>query len=702
MEEAFNPYSEWLGVQGGRRPGNYYELLGIKPYENDVTVIAQAADRLTARIRSIRPGPQVAEWQRLLDTVTGAKRCLLDPTAKAAYDAALRGQTCPAQPARPPSQGGTAPTTAAPSPPTAAARPAWQPAVQPPSQPPAPPTPPAPPAAVPLAVGATSPGDQPADFPRDGSHGGLAVPRTRARRHSARWSGAQFALGIVTVALLVVAGAFAHRLYQRHRETAAYQTRLSQANSEPSPPAGTSHARTQIPGPLQRPNSDNRSTTPLEIGPEPARRESESQEQPGPEKAVQPAAGPGPGEVPRPAGEGQPGAEPQPDGSLTPPSPTDDPRQQALKQALADARASMSKRDLAAARRHLSAAAGEAQTPQDRAEIDRLDALLSHLEEFWKGMSRVVAGLEAAEVLPVGDTYVAVVEAGPEEICIKVAGRLRTYKIDRMPSRLVQALANMRLGGDPATKVLVGAYFLVDADGDPARARQLWAEAAAGGVDIAALIPELDRWARASPSLGLGPPAAAERTPLPADRQKLQEAEQAVRERFKAEYDRATGAAGKSRLATVLLDAVPTTGDDLHLRLVLLREARDLAVAAGNAALACQAIDQIAGFHEVDLLEMKTSALVEAARRARGLSAQKQVAQTALELAGQAVDTREIEKASQLAEVALSAARKSSSRPLMQQAMLVVDEIEALSKQAEGQPGPTRKSAAEAAPRGND
>ena len=694
MKEAFNPYSEWLGIQGGRRPGNHYELLGIKLYESDVAVIAQAADRLTARIRSIRPGPHVAEWQRLLDALTGAKRCLLDSTAKAAYDAALRGQTGPTQPAAPHSQGRTAPTTASPSRPTTAAQPAWQPPAQPPTSPPAAPTPPTPPTAVPLAVGTTSPADAPSSFPRDGAPGGFAISRARARRPAARSSGSQIAVGIVTVALIVVAAAFAYKLYQRQRETAANQAELSQTS-----PAAR-HSRTQTPGLHQPPKNDNGSTSAGEIGPDP-KPESSSEEQPGSGKAIEPEGMFKPGEGPEPAKERQPEAEPQPDEEPAPQSPADNQRQQALKRALADARASMSEHDLAGARGHLNAAAREAKTPQDRAEIDRLDTLLSHLEEFWKGMSRVVAGLEAAEVLPVGNTYVAVVEAGPEELCIKVEGRLRTYKIDRIPSRLVQALANMKFAGDPATNVLVGAYLLVDPDGDPARARQLWEEAASGGVDIKELIPELDRWAGVSPSPGPGPRAAEKTTP-PTDRQKLQEAERAVRERFRAEYDRATSVAGKSRLATKLLETAQEPGHDPDLRFVLLREARDLAVAAGNSELACQAIDQIAGFHEVDVLGMKTAALAEAAKKARGLSAHKQVAQTALELIGQAIDTRQIEEARQLAEVALSAARKSSSRPLMQQAVLVVDEIEALQKQAEEQRGTARESAAEAAPDGND
>ena len=60
-----------------------------------------------------------------------------------------------------------------------------------------------------------------------------------------------------------------------------------------------------------------------------------------------------------------------------------------------------------------------------------------------------------------------------------------------MPPRLVQALASARLADDPATKTLVGAYWLVDPDGDPARARQLWQEAdIIGGVELGRWYPE--------------------------------------------------------------------------------------------------------------------------------------------------------------------------------------------------------------------
>jgi hypothetical protein len=382
-----------------------------------------------------------------------------------------------------------------------------------------------------------------------------------------------------------------------------------------------------------------------------------------------------------------PGRQAAPKKPATPVPPIDQQRQKAFAEAVADLRFSMSEHDVAGARKHLQAAAANAQTPEERGEIDRLDTLLGHLEEFWKGMSRVVAGLESAEVLPVGETFVAIVEVSPEQLTIKVEGQLRTYRIDQMPSRLVQALAGARLADDPATKALVGTYFLVDPDGDPARTRQLWQEAAQAGIDVRDVLPELDRWTGASSASGSHAPR---RTPPSPNPQKLQHAEQAVREEFKAEYAQATSVAGKARLAKLLLEAGGATGDDPDLRFVLLREARDLAVTVGDCELAFQAIDQIAGFYRVDALAMKTAALAGAVENTRGSSAQRSIAQNALELTEQAVQARRLDDAKRLAEVALSAARKSNNRPLMQQAALVNQQVEALQKQADPR-GTTRQ-----------
>ena len=89
MPDAFNPYSQWLGIETSEPP-NHYELLRIAPFEADPKVIAAAAATQMAKIRGIRPGPRAADWQRVLDELAAAKGCLTDQNAKARYDELLR------------------------------------------------------------------------------------------------------------------------------------------------------------------------------------------------------------------------------------------------------------------------------------------------------------------------------------------------------------------------------------------------------------------------------------------------------------------------------------------------------------------------------------------------------------------------------------------------------------------------------------
>jgi hypothetical protein len=91
MEPSFNPYNEWLGieVESVELPPNHYRLLGIALFESDRDVIQAAADQRMTRLQALQTGPHSAEAQRLLNSVIGAKLCLLKPEAKARYDAAL-------------------------------------------------------------------------------------------------------------------------------------------------------------------------------------------------------------------------------------------------------------------------------------------------------------------------------------------------------------------------------------------------------------------------------------------------------------------------------------------------------------------------------------------------------------------------------------------------------------------------------------
>lgn len=92
MAEAFDPYLSWLGIRDPRRPPNHYALLGLALFEDDPEVIAHAADRQMAHVRTFQTGPRSAESQRILNELAAAKICLLNPTKKQAYDAALRQQ----------------------------------------------------------------------------------------------------------------------------------------------------------------------------------------------------------------------------------------------------------------------------------------------------------------------------------------------------------------------------------------------------------------------------------------------------------------------------------------------------------------------------------------------------------------------------------------------------------------------------------
>lgn len=86
----FDPYYEWLSIPPEEQPANFYRLLGLKVFEANDKVIASAADRQMAHVRTFALGPKAGLAQRVLNELSGARVMLLDPARKAAYDAMLR------------------------------------------------------------------------------------------------------------------------------------------------------------------------------------------------------------------------------------------------------------------------------------------------------------------------------------------------------------------------------------------------------------------------------------------------------------------------------------------------------------------------------------------------------------------------------------------------------------------------------------
>ena len=83
----FDPYHIWLGIPPKDQPPHHYRLLGIELFESNADVIDAAATRQSAYLQSVATGAHRAESQRLLTEIAAARRCLLNPDRKAAYDA---------------------------------------------------------------------------------------------------------------------------------------------------------------------------------------------------------------------------------------------------------------------------------------------------------------------------------------------------------------------------------------------------------------------------------------------------------------------------------------------------------------------------------------------------------------------------------------------------------------------------------------
>ncbi len=88
----FDPYYVWLGIPPKNQPPDHYRLLGIEAFEPDLRVIESAADRQMAHVKTFQTGKNGADSQRVLNHLSQARQCLLNPQQKAAYDANLRHQ----------------------------------------------------------------------------------------------------------------------------------------------------------------------------------------------------------------------------------------------------------------------------------------------------------------------------------------------------------------------------------------------------------------------------------------------------------------------------------------------------------------------------------------------------------------------------------------------------------------------------------
>ena len=92
MSTEFDPYQQWLGIADSKARPNHYRLLGLRIFEDQPDAISAAAARLGGQVMSHLTGEHLSAAQRMLVEIETARRALLDPQAKAAYDTALRAE----------------------------------------------------------------------------------------------------------------------------------------------------------------------------------------------------------------------------------------------------------------------------------------------------------------------------------------------------------------------------------------------------------------------------------------------------------------------------------------------------------------------------------------------------------------------------------------------------------------------------------
>ena len=90
MAEKFDPYYTWLGIPPQEQPPHFYRLLGLEVFEENREVIATAANRQLEYLRELGEGEQRKYAKKLLEFISKARVCLLDPKRKATYDERLR------------------------------------------------------------------------------------------------------------------------------------------------------------------------------------------------------------------------------------------------------------------------------------------------------------------------------------------------------------------------------------------------------------------------------------------------------------------------------------------------------------------------------------------------------------------------------------------------------------------------------------
>jgi len=166
--------------------------------------------------------------------------------------------------------------------------------------------------------------------------------------------------------------------------------------------------------------------------------------------------------------------------------------------------------------------------------------------------------------------------------------------------------------------------------------------------------------------LPVGPLHAADKVPVPsADARNAAAA--LVKDVYGEEYATAANSEQKAALAQKLLQAAKGMQQGTANQYELLRVAWDLATQAGDAQLAMQITDEIVRVYAVDAPNARLATIKTTDKFARSSAQRAALATATLQLADEAADADDYDRATELASLGLAAARKARDGELVKQ-----------------------------------
>ena len=149
-----------------------------------------------------------------------------------------------------------------------------------------------------------------------------------------------------------------------------------------------------------------------------------------------------------------------------------------------------------------------------------------------------------------------------------------------------------------------------------------------------------------------------------------------VKEIFKDEYQAATTPEKRLALARALRNQASKVENDPAARFVVLREAYDHALAAGDHNLAEETASELAAAYDVDLLSIMAHLVTIAARTAHSDDARREVVSRALEVVNQLADAKRFDEAGKVAAAVESLAIRLRDIELRKRLRSTIEHIE--------------------------